>query len=162
MDIDKIISKVRNLNEAPTNSVGNTGYTNSGSNTTLGGFDKFLFPPTEDLLDQDYQTPGQSGQAKWRFSNVYPAQKLSLSDIDNMVDASKDYTKMINDKRLKNIIDIVRSLRENVAVPTNNASSGAIAGLPPDQPPVRKKKRKETPVGRYGSRKMWLQDLRGK
>ena len=29
-----------------------------------------------------------------------------------MVDASKDYTKMIDDKRLKNIIDMVRSLRE--------------------------------------------------
>jgi hypothetical protein len=27
-------------------------------------------------------------------------------------------------------------------VPTNSASSGAIAGLPPDEPPVRKKKRK--------------------
>ena len=27
-------------------------------------------------------------------------------------------------------------------VPTNNASSGAVAGLPPDEPPVRKKKRK--------------------
>ena len=27
-------------------------------------------------------------------------------------------------------------------VPTNSASSGAVAGLPPDEPPVRKKKRK--------------------
>ena len=27
-------------------------------------------------------------------------------------------------------------------VPTNNASSGAVAGLPPDEPPIRKKKRK--------------------
>ena len=61
MDIDKVISKVRNINEAPTNSVGNTGYTNSGSGTVLGGFDKFLFRPSDDLLDQDYQTPGQSG-----------------------------------------------------------------------------------------------------
>jgi|TARA_B100000085_G_scaffold78361_1_gene70444 hypothetical protein len=69
----------------------------------------------------------------------------------------------MEDRRLENILSMIRSLREDVsAVPTNNASSGAIAGLPPDQPPVRKKKRKETPVGRYGSRKMWLQDLRGK
>ncbi len=62
------------------------------------------------------------------------------------------------------IVDIIRNLNEEgmVGLPANNASSGAIAGLPPDQPPVRKKKRKETPVGRYGSRKMWLQDLRGK
>jgi hypothetical protein len=38
--------------------------------------------------------------------------------------------------------------------PTNNASSGAIAGLPPDQPPMRKKKRYI--YGGTGSRKMWM------
>ena len=158
MDIDKVISKVRNINEAPTNSVGNTGYTNSGSGTVLGGFDKFLFRPSDDLLDQDYQTPGQSGQAKWRFSNVYPAQKLSLSDIDNMVDASKDYTKMIDDKRLKNIINMVRSLnlKEEIA---NSVGGGGIAGLPPDQPPVNLKKKKRPPIIARGlmpgARKRW-------
>ena len=119
----------------------------------------FYFVLVTIFLDQDYQTPGQSGQAKWRFSNVYPAQKLSSSDIDNMVDASKDYTKMIDDKRLKNIIDMVRSLREDVAVPTNNASSGAIAGLPPDQPPVNLKKKKRPPIIARGlmpgARKRW-------
>ncbi len=36
----------------------------------------------------------------------------------------------------------------------NNASSGAIAGLPPDQPPMRKKKRYI--YGGTGSRKMWM------
>ena len=36
----------------------------------------------------------------------------------------------------------------------NNASSGAIAGLPPDNPPMRKKK-KYIYSGR-GSRKMWM------
>ena len=40
------------------------------------------------------------------------------------------------------------------AIPTNNASSGAIAGLPPDQPPMRKKKRYI--YGGTGSRKMWM------
>ena len=59
------------------------------------------------------------------------------------------------------IINIIRNLNEE-GIPTNNASSGAIAGLPPDEPPVKKKKRKETPVGRYGSRRMWLQNLREK
>ena len=58
MDIDKVISKIRNLKEAPTNSVGNGGYASSGSDATLGGFDKFLFPVSDDLLSQDYQTPG--------------------------------------------------------------------------------------------------------
>ena len=65
------------------------------------------------------------------------------------------------DSKLNRLIEMVRSIREEVAAaPTNNASSGAIAGLPPDSPPVFKKKRKPTPVGRYGSRKLWLQDLR--
>ena len=40
------------------------------------------------------------------------------------------------------------------AIPTNNASSGNIAGLPPDQPPMRKKKRYI--YGGKGSRKMWM------
>ena len=39
-------------------------------------------------------------------------------------------------------------------VPTNNASSGAIAGLPPDTPPLRRKKRYI--YGGTGSRKMWM------
>ena len=43
---------------------------------------------------------------------------------------------------------------EAVAVPTNNASSGAIAGLPPDTPPVKMKKKYI--YGGHGSRKMWL------
>lgn len=62
------------------------------------------------------------------------------------------------DKRLENFIDMVRSLREDVAVPTNNASSGAIAGLPPDEPPVRKKKKKPPIIARGlmpGARKRW-------
>ena len=41
-----------------------------------------------------------------------------------------------------------------VAVPTNNASSGAIAGLPPDTPPV--KQRKKYIYGGRGSRKLWM------
>ena len=43
---------------------------------------------------------------------------------------------------------------EAMAAPTNNASSGAIAGLPPDQPPMKKKKRYI--YGGTGSRKMWM------
>ena len=52
--------------------------------------------------------------------------------------------------KIDRIIDIVRSLREDV--PTNNASSGSIAGLPPDQPPVRKKKKY---IYQKGLRKIW-------
>ena len=43
---------------------------------------------------------------------------------------------------------------EVMAAPTNNASSGAIAGLPPDEPPMKKKK--TYAYGGRGSRKMWM------
>ena len=54
---------------------------------------------------------------------------------------------------LDKIIGMVRKLNEEVAI-ANSASGGGIAGLPPDQPPVKKKK---YIYGGRGSRKMWLQ-----
>ena len=194
MNIKKVANKIRQIKQmresAPTNSVGANGLTNNASASgPLAGFDKLLFPPSEDLLSQDYQTPGQSGLAKWRFSNVYPVQKVTEKDVDDMVDASKEYINKVDDANnsnrddmkssLNNIINMIRSLKEDKiindgkklvnpkknplikkeematgGVPTNNASSGAIAGLPPDQPPVKKKKKYI--YGGHGSRKMWL------
>ena len=163
MDINRIINVIRNLREdVPTNSTGSSGSTAGFSGAATGamtGYDKLLHEPT---LDQDYQTPYG---LNYRLSNVFPAYKLSETDVDDMVDASKEYMnisdKSNNDSRIDKLISIVKSIREEVAAaPTNNASSGAIAGLPPDSPPVNKKKRKPTPVGRYGSRKLWLQDLK--
>ena len=58
---------------------------------------------------------------------------------------------------INKIIKKIRYLREEMAsagVATNNASSGNIAGLPPDSPPVKQKKRYI--YGGRGSRKMWL------
>ena len=161
MDINRVITVIRNLKEeVPTNNTGSNGSTAGFSGAATGamtGYDKLLHEP---ILDQDYQTPAG---LPYRLSNVFPAYKLGETDIDDMVDASKEYMnisdKSNNDSRLDRLIDMVRSIREEVAI-ANNASSGAIAGLPPDSPPVFKKKRKPTPVGRYGSRKLWLQDLR--
>lgn len=56
---------------------------------------------------------------------------------------------------LDKIIGMVRKLNEEVAI-ANSASGGGIAGLPPDQPPVKKKKKTYIYGGR-GSRRMWLQ-----
>ena len=119
------------------------------------------------MLSQDYQTPDESGLAMYRFSNVYPVEKLSEKDIDGMVNASKEYDRLVDEQRfgrrndmkdkLERIIDTIRSLREEMSaggIPANNASSGNIAGLPPDSPPVKQKKR-YIYSGR-GSRKMWL------
>ena len=87
MNIKKVANKIRQIREsAPTNSVGANGLTNNASASgPLAGFDKLLFPPSEDLLSQDYQTPGQSGLAKWRFSNVYPVQKVTEKDVDDAI-----------------------------------------------------------------------------
>ena len=46
-------------------------------------------------------------------------------------------------------------IQDEFSVPTNNASSGNIAGLPPDNPPVKRKKKTYAYGGR-GSRKMWM------
>ena len=148
MDIDKVISKIRNLKEAPTNNIG------SGN---IGTYDKFLFPPSEDLLSQDYQTPGESGQAKYRFSSVYPVEKLSLSDIDNMVDASKEFTNVMDDRRLSNIMNMARSIREE-AIANSVGDGSGVAGLT-GEPPVNLKKKKRPPIlarGKMpGARKRW-------
>ena len=48
-------------------------------------------------------------------------------------------------------------IQDEFSVPTNNASSGNIAGLPPDSPPVKKgRKKKKYIYGGRGSRKMWM------
>ena len=166
MNINRVISIVRTLKESPTNNTGSNGSTagfsaDASATGPVAGFDKLLHEP---ILDQDYQTPYG---LNYRLADVFPAYKLGEKDITDMVDASKEYMNIsdksnedkVVDSRLQTIIDMVKGLREEVAI-ANNASSGAIAGLPPDSPPVFKKKRKPTPVGRYGSRKLWLQDLR--
>ena len=148
MNLDKTISLIRNLKETPTNNI---------SGGDIGTYDKFLFPPSEDLLSQDYQTPGESGESKWRFSNVYPVQKLSLSDIDNMVDASKEYTNMIDDRRIKNVMNMVRSIKEE-AIANSVGDGSGVAGLTGEPPVNLKKKKRPTIIARGlmpGARKRW-------
>ena len=65
------------------------------------------------------------------------------------------------DRRLKKIVDIVQEMMAGNAVGTSGGfggsadSSGPVAGY--DKP---LKKRKPTPIGRYGSRKRWLDHVR--
>ena len=60
---------------------------------------------------------------------------------------------------INRVISKIRSLKEDA--PTNSVGDGSATSLPPThEPGVKKKKRKPTPVGRYGSRKLWLQDLK--
>ena len=144
MNIDRVISRIRNLKETPTNNI---------SGGDIGTYDKFLFSPSQDLLSQDYQTPGESGQAKYRFSNVYPVEKLSLSDIDNMVDASKEYTNMIDDRRIKNVMNMVRSIKEE-AIANSVGDGSGVKGYDKVMGPMRR--RKMLGKGCFpGARKRW-------
>ena len=60
---------------------------------------------------------------------------------------------------INRIISIIRSLKEEaVAAPTNSVGGGNIAGLPPDHPPVNRKKKKPPIIARGllpGARKRW-------
>jgi hypothetical protein len=75
------------------------GFGSAGTNA-LGnaGYDPKLFkdPVDDDLLSQDYQTPGQSGLAKWRFSTIWPVSHLTMSGIDDMVNASNQYVDLMD------------------------------------------------------------------
>lgn len=70
----------------------------------------------------------------------------------------------MNNQKLQKLIDIIHTLKEEgvgiTGVPTNNASSGQISGLPPDQPPVFSGA--TYAKGGKGSRKWWLQYLKSK
>ena len=74
------------------------GFSSTGTNA-LGnaGYDKRLFKdPFIDLLSQDYQTPEQSGLAKWRFSTIWPVSHLTMAGIDDMVNASNEYVDLMD------------------------------------------------------------------
>ena len=130
--LSKVIDITRSLKESPTMSVGDGGYTNSATATgPLSGFDAPLPLPT---LDQDYQTPGESGLARYRFSNVYPAQQVTDQGVDKMVDASSEYLKLADEEnqrqseqRVNRIREMVRSLRED-AGPTMSVGANGYTG----------------------------------
>ena len=89
------------LKEAsPTKSDGSNPQGFSSDATATGpvaGYDPYLFPKSvDDLLSQDYQTPGESGMAKYRFASIYPVEKLTMAGIDNMMKAGKEYTELMN------------------------------------------------------------------
>ena len=73
---------------APTNSVTSGG---------VAEYTPYLFKnEDDDDITQDYQTPAETGEARYRFADIYPVLKLSLSSsdgdgpsIDAMVHASK-------------------------------------------------------------------------
>lgn len=69
----------------------------------------------------------------------------------------------MKDSKINKIIDIIREHRLSEEMPTMSMGHGKIAGSVEagDDPPVRKKKKKYISGG-HGSRKIWLDHLRGK
>ena len=113
-------------------SVGDGGFTNSATASgPVSGYDAPL--PLPDL-SQDYQTPGESGLAKYRFSNVYPVEKVTEKNIDSMVDASNEYLQLADkenqrnaEERINRIRQMFKSLREE-AGPTMSVGDGGYTG----------------------------------
>ena len=169
MDINKFIKKYFKEEGSPTNNTGSDGAIAGFSALATGsvtGISPRLIKQPDDFVTQDYQTPYG---LNYRFSDIFPVAKLNEKDVDDMVDASKEYEQLVDEQRfgrrdnmkdkLQKVIDTVRGLKEEMGaaaagVPTNNASGGNIAGLPPDTPPVRRKKKYI--YGGRDSRKMWM------
>ena len=130
--LSKVIDITRSLKESPTMSVGDGGFTNSATASgPVSGYDAPL--PLPDL-SQDYQTPGESGLAKYRFSNVYPVEKVTEKNIDSMVDASNEYLQLADkenqrnaEERINRIRQMFKSLREETG-PTMSVGDGGYTG----------------------------------
>ena len=138
--LSKVIDITRSLKESPTMSVGDGGFTNSATASgPVSGYDSPLPLPT---LDQDYQTPGESGLSKYRFSNVYPAQDVTNKGVDNMVNASNEYLKLADkenqrnvEERINRIRQMFKSLKEEGG-PTMSVGAGGYTGAADPKGPV--------------------------
>ena len=138
----KFAKMARTLRESPTMHVGNGGFDSSASDP-VAGYDVPLPLPE---LDQDYQTPGQSGLAKWRFSGVYPVQQVGEKDIDDMVAASNEYINLRNEQtqervvtdRLERMRQLARSIREEniLEEPTMSVGAGGYTAAADAKGPV--------------------------
>ena len=98
---------------------------------------KKINPETGDIIKPRYNT-------KLKGIQIHP-KKGEAEATEKLID------KINNPNYLEKVRRNVR--KEEVAI-ANNASGDNIAGLPPDDPPVRRKKRYI--YGGTGSRKMWM------
>jgi len=92
--------------EIPNMSVGDGGYSSGGASLSQAGFDSKLW---NYAVDQDFQTPDESGLNKWRFSNVYPVSRLSMKNIDNMVKSSNRFVKIMDERNRKQVMNNLQS-----------------------------------------------------
>ena len=103
-----------------------------------------------------------------RSNDMIKARRGEADKQNKLIDKyEKKYTSQQQKNTRRNIIRGLKgsNIQDEFSAPTNNASSGNIAGLPPDDPPVKKNKRgsgmknrkkKKYAYGGRGSRKMWM------
>ena len=104
-----------------------------------------------------------------RSNDMIRARRGEADKQNKLIDKYEKIHKSQNEKNFrKNVTKGIKSgevIQDEFSAPTNNASSGNIAGLPPDDPPVKKNKRgsgmknrkkKKYAYGGRGSRKMWM------
>jgi hypothetical protein len=92
--------------EIPNMSVGDGGYSSGGASLSQAGFDSKLW---NYAVDQDFQTPDESGLNKWRFSNVYPVSRLSMKNVDNMVKSSNRFVKIMDERNREQVMNNLQS-----------------------------------------------------
>ena len=112
------------LEETPptnwTNSTSTVPGFSSSAEAPVAGFDPFLFPGDEDLLDQGFQAPGETGQDRYnRFFGVIPVQRMTLDtkldgefSINDMVSASNKYVNIMDRNTEKRIRSNLRKFNE--------------------------------------------------
>ena len=94
------------IKETPTNSSGDGGFSGSAS-SPVAGYDKTLWSY---MVTNAYQSPMD---LSYRWSNIFPVKKLSLEDIDDMVDASKEFVNYMNRSTLtKKLLNSFKNLRK--------------------------------------------------
>ena len=123
---------------------------------------RVLSPAEKKLFDKAQRDTDQ------KVTDQKPRDKVVKKILDRKYEKNRERMKIpnrIQSDRRRLLRGIARGeVMLDQFIPTNNASSGNIAGLPPDSPPVKNKrgsgmknrKKKKYAYGGRGSRKMWM------
>ena len=122
----------------------------------VAGASKFILPAAAAIIGGAgtlMQIKKRIPKNKSKTADIAREMGLDLTDPKQRMKANS----LVRRNQMKNRVnnpDGKKNIRKEEVAIANNASSGNIAGLPPDDPPVNKKKRYI--YGGKGSRKMWL------
>ena len=128
----------------------------------IANYTPYLFPSDDDTLTQDFQTPAETGLAKWQFSGLYPVMKVSLQSnkgdgpsIDSMVAASDEYTDIMNR-------NVANTMKKNFSQFTEEASPSSKDCPKGEYYCTKRKKCMPIPSGYRVGWGGWLKPINGK